>query len=151
MSRGAEKVAGERAEHGEVHDADRDFTGGAEIIGHGFGGDEHAAHAENHVLGIFHPIGADAAVAAAGEFEILFHRLFGEGGQVFEEEGALGGDALHVSVLVLHGADHDRVIDGPEFGNATTRIAEENALGGGGSIDNIVRAAQIPADEFALG
>ena len=51
-------------------------------------------------------------------------------GDVIEEIGTLCSDALHIGVLILHGADHDRIVDRPEFGNAAALRTVDDALRG---------------------
>src|SRR5581483_12323704 len=96
-------------------------------------------------------IGGHAAVLTTGEIVELLHALFSDGGYVIEKVRTLRGDALHVSVLVLDGADHDRVVDGPELGDAAAGGSVDHALCGGGRIDDVFGPAEILGDEFALG
>jgi hypothetical protein len=57
-------------------------------------------------------------VATAGERRELLEGLVGQRLDVVEEERPLRGHALHVGVLVLHQAGHDRVVDVPQLRDA---------------------------------
>ncbi len=77
---------------------------------------------------VFHAVAGDARVAAAGERGVLLEGLVGEGLDVIEVERTLGGDALGVAVLVLHHAEHGRVVVVEQLGDAPACLAEDQPL-----------------------
>jgi hypothetical protein len=62
----AEQVAREGAEHGQVDHADLQLARLAQVVGDGLGLHDHAAHAEDQVVGVLAAVGGDALVLAAG-------------------------------------------------------------------------------------
>ena len=90
----------------------------AHVVRGSLRGFHHAAHADDGVFGVFHLVAIDHPVAAPGVLVELVHRfLHGAGDLVVEM--ALGDLALHVGILVLHDAGHDRV---PRIEQATELV-----------------------------
>jgi len=68
-----------------------------------------------------------------------------------EEKRPLRGHALHIGVLVLDQACHDRVVDIPEFRNASPGSTIDNLLCRSRCVDDVFRPAEVFGDELALG
>ncbi len=115
--------AGEGAEDGDVHDAD--FQPGllAQIVAGDGCGLGHAAHADDGVFGVLHAVGLDHVVAPAGELVVLVHRVLQRRLDAVVEV-ALGDLALHVAVLVLHHARHQRLRRVHEVAQLLLRVAD---------------------------
>ena len=127
------------------------LAGLAQVIGNGLGAGHGAALADEQVLGVVAAVGHHRLVAAPGQLRELAKGARREPVDVIEEERPLRRDALHVGVLVLHDAGHQRVVDVPELRDAPAALAEDEPLRGRGAFDGVVRAAEIGGDELALG
>jgi hypothetical protein len=146
-----QQVAREGPEHHHVDDAHLDAARLAQVVGDRLGGRHQAALAQDQVVGVVGSVGHHPPVATSRQLVELGERALGQLLDVVEEERALSGDALHVGVLVLDQARHDRVVDVPEQRDAAALLAVEDALGGCGRVDHVVRAAQVLGDQGALG
>ncbi len=147
----ADLVRRERPEHHHVDDADLDAARLAQVVGDRLGRRDHAALAEDQVLGVLDRRGDHPVVAPAGQRVELLERARRQLGDVVEEERPLGGDALHVGVLVLYQARHHRVVDVPQLRDAAARVAVDDPLGRRGGLDDVLRLAQGLGDHLALG
>ena len=146
-----DEIAREGAIHGQVHHADLELAGLAQIVRDRFGLGDHAALAEDEVVGILGAIPADALIAPPGQCMEFVHDLIGNRLDVIEEIGALRCDGLHVGVLVLYGARCHRVVDVPDHGHAAAGLAVDQLLGRGRTGDDVVRATAELGDQLTLG
>ena len=146
-----EQIRRERPEHHQVDDANLDAAGLAQVVGDGFGRGHDTPLAEDQVVGVVGAVAHDPGVGPAGESVELAERPVGEPLDVVEEEGALRGDALHVSVLVLDQAGHHRVVDVPEQRDPPPGVAVEDALRRHRHLDDILGEPEILANQLALG
>ena len=80
-------------------------------------------------------------VAAAGQRVKLLECGIGKVGNVLKEERSLRCDALHVGILVLHDPGHERIVDVPQLRHAAAGLTEQQPLGGGRRLDNVLRQA----------
>ena len=137
----AELVGREGAKHGHVDHADLKPAGAAQIVGHRLGVGDHRPLADDHDVSIVGEVAGSPGVGAAGERRVLGHRSVGELGHMVEEEGTLGSDALSVAVLILHRAEHRRVVDVEQLGNTPSLIPKDQGLGRGRRLDEVRRIA----------
>ncbi len=70
---------------------------------------------------------------------------------VIEEVRALCSHALHIGILVLHHACHDRIVHCPELGDPAPLLAVDDPLGWRRRVDDVVGRAEVRRDQFALG
>ncbi len=70
---------------------------------------------------------------------------------MFEVEGPLRGHALGVARGRLRGAQHGRVVDVEQLGNAPPLLAEGEPLGGRRGLDEVGRVTEIRLDEGRVG
>ena len=147
----ADQVARERTEHRDVQHADLQLARLAQVVGDGLGLHDHAAHADDDVLGVLQLPAADAAVAAAGQLGVFGHALLGQRLDRVEEVRPLRGDGLHVGVLVLHRARQQRHVDVPDRRHAAALRAVDHGLRRRRRVDQVVRTAEVLGDELALG
>ena len=145
-----DQIARKRAEHGHIDHANLDFAGFAQVIGHHFCAWDDAALPEQNIIRIINAISPDTVVAPAGQFVEFIECLISELLDVVEKVWPLRSHALHVRILVLHDTNHHWIVDIPNFRDATTRIAINNALRRCWRFDDIVGTAEELFDQFPL-
>ena len=147
----ADQAAGEGAEHGQVDHAHLQLACGTQVVGHCFGLHHHAAHAQDHVVGVFGLPTGHAGVLAAGERGVFGHALFGQWRDGVKEVGPLRRHRLHVGVLVLHRARQQRHVHVPQRRHAAAFRAIQHGLRRCGGFDHVIGAAQELGHQFAFG
>ena len=147
----AELRPGKGPEHGQVDHTHLQATGLAQVIRHHLGAGNQAALADDQVIGILHQVGGHRPVLATGQLVKFIERLFRQFADMVEEERPLGRHTLHVGILVLHQARHQRVVHIPQLGDTPTHIPKNHALGRGGRGDDVVRSTQVFGDHLPLG
>ena len=150
LEQGAEEVAGEGTVHGQVDHANLELAGLAQVVGYRLGLEDHAALAQDQVLGVLGAVASDTAITTTSELVILVHHLVGQGGDVLEEVGPLSRHRLHVGVLVLHRAGLHGLVHVPDLGDAAAGLAVNQLLGRGRTDDDVIRAAEEFGDQFPL-
>ena len=121
------------------------------MVRHRLGVGDHAALSCNHPVGVIEPIACRARITTPRQGRELVERAVGELGHVVEVERALRRDALRVAVLVLHDAEHRRMVDVEQLGDATAALAEHEALRRRRRLDDVGRVAEKGSHELALG
>jgi hypothetical protein len=147
----AQQVAGEGTEHGQIDHADLELARFAQVVRHRLGLYDHAAHADDQVIGILGLECGDALVAAPGEAGIFVQADVGQRLDVVEKVRPLCGGGLHVGILVLHRAGHHGNIHVPDRRHAATLGAEQHLLRRRRRVDQVVRLAEELRHQFALG
>src|ERR1035437_4670546 len=84
----------------------------------------HGPHRDHDVVGALRSVGVDETVVAAGQGLPLGHRPLGDVGQLVVP-GTLPDATLHVGVLVLGDADHQRDLGIEHVTNGRARVAYE--------------------------
>ena len=92
----------------------------------------------------------DQPVAAAGQLAKILVRVFEELQNRLGEVVAPRHDALHVVFLVLHRPQQNRIGQVHHLGNAAPRRPKQNALRLGRAVDNVVRRAEVLANQLRL-
>ena len=146
----ANEVTRERPEHRQVDDPYLDPARVAQVVDDRLGLHDHAALPDDQVFRIVDPVGPDPVVTASGERVVLVHHLVGDATDVFEEVRALGGNRLHVRVLVLYRAREHRVVDIPDLRYAPAFLAIYEPLRGCRAVDDVVGASEELLDQRAL-
>ena len=124
----ADEIAREGPEHGQIDRSKLDAAGFSQEVADGLGIRRQRSLADDGVLRILHPVSGGPRVAAARQLCELLEGLLGELHQMVEVEGALSGDALGVALLVLHRAEHRRIVQIEQLRNAATALAEDQPL-----------------------
>jgi len=145
-----DEIAGERPVQGQVHHADLELAGLAQVVGDGLGLHDHAALPEDHVLGVVEVVARGPLVTPSGEGVVLVHHLVGDGRDVVEEVRPLRDHRLHVGVLVLHRTREHRRVDVPEHRDTPPRLAVDELLRRRRARDDVVGPAEELGDELAL-
>ena len=122
----------------------------AQVIGDRFGVRHHGALTDDHPLGVVGAIAGRARVPAAGERGVFVERAIGELGDVIEVERPLRRDALRVAVLVLHHAEHRRIVEVERLRDAAALVAEHEPLRRRRRVDQVGRIAEVFLDQLAL-
>ncbi len=122
-----------------------------EIIGDALRIADDRALAGDDVLGVLEAVAEGASVAAARQLVVLIERPVCQGRDVIEVERSLGGDALSVGVLILHGAEDGGIVEVEQFGYSATGRAEDQALGRRRGIDVVCRVPEVLLDELTFG
>jgi hypothetical protein len=91
------------------------------------------------------------AILAAGQFAEFLVGLLDELEDRFVEVVAAGDHAVHVVLLVLHGAEQQRILQVHHFRHPAAFRAEQFALGRCRAVDHFVRGAEVLAQQFRLG
>ena len=146
----ADPICGERTEHRHVQHADLESPLLAQVIGHDLGVGHERPLADQNPLGIFQPIAGGPLILPARELLELAHRLVRQSFDVVEVERTLRRYALHVAVLVLHGAEQRGVVQVEHLGNPPARVPERQLLGRRGRLDDVGRVAEVLLDQLAL-
>ena len=146
-----EQVSRERPEHREVHHADLEPARRAQVIDHGLGVRHHRTLADDHPLCVVRAVALRPRVVASGEGGVFVQRAIGEGRDVVEVERPLRRHALRIAVLVLHHAEHRRVVEVERLRDAAPLVAEHQPLRRRGRFDLVGRIAEVFLDERALG
>ena len=107
-----------------MHDSDLEAHLLPHIISGHQGGLHHAAHADQSELGVLHAISIDHLIAPPRLLVIHFHRFQHRPWDLVVII-ALGDFALHVGVLILDDAGHDRVMRVEEAAKLHVRVAHE--------------------------
>ncbi len=115
-----------RTEAGNVQRADFCALMLAQIFRGGAGGLDHASHADDRVFGIIQCITVDHAIAASGQRIKLVHHPLGDRRDALVKI-ALRDFPLHVAILILHNAAHDRMHRVHQISQAVlaARVADE--------------------------
>ncbi len=116
-------VGGEGPEAGEVQQTDLDALVVAHPVDSRFGGLHHAAGTDDGVLGIVEAVWHHRRIVTACELAELFHDFL-QRRQHLIVIAALGDLALHVAVLVLHHAGHQRNLRIHQVAQARRRADE---------------------------
>ena len=146
----AQKIAGERSEHQQIDDTDFDTTLLAHVVRNRLGRRDQAALAQDQVVSIVAAISHHAAVAPARQRMELLERPLRKLLHMIEEVRPLCGDTLHIGVLVLHHAGHDRVVYRPEFRNASALVPVDYFLRRRWRVDLVFGQAQVFCNQFAF-
>ena len=67
---------------------------------------------------------------------------------MIEEEGPLCGHTLHVGILVLHDARHNRIVHIPQLRYPSAFVTVDEFLGRSRGINNIIRPSQELLNQF---
>ncbi len=141
---------GEGADDVDMDGADAGITGLPEVVDGGLDvfcggteGDEDGVGVLGFVLG-------DQAVIAAGEVAEVLVGGFEEIQDGLGEVVAPRHHAVHVVFLVLDRAEEDGVGEVHHLGDAAAGGSEEDALGLGGAVDDVVGSAEVLADQLGL-
>ena len=121
------------------------------MIGDGLGVRDDGALAEDYPLGVIGAIARRPRIPAPCERGVFIERAIGEVSDVIEVERSLRRHALCVAVLVLHHAQHRRIVEVERLRNAAALVAEHEPLGRCRRFDKICRVAEERLDEIALG
>ena len=149
--RPAHQIGREGAEHSQVEHPDLDASRLPEMIGDRLRVGHHRSLADDHILGVRQPVPSDARILPSGQGGELLEGLVGEGENVVEVERSLGRDPLGITVLVLHHAEHRRIVEVEHLRDAASGVAEHHPLGRRGTGDPVGGIAQVGLDELALG
>ena len=68
-----------------------------------------------------------------------------------EEIGTLGGNGLHVAVLILHNAGHHRIVNIPDLRNTPPCRSVNHALRRRRAFDDVIWPAKEFGDQLAFG
>ena len=141
---------GEGPNHIDVNRADRCSTSLAHVVHGGFDIFGSRAQRDKDGLGIVALVLREQPVVAAGQIAELLVCSFEHFEDWLDEVIAPSHDALHVVFLILHRAEQQRIGEIDHRRNATALGPEERALRLGGRIDDVLRRAQVFANQVRL-
>ncbi len=147
--RAHQRHLGEGTKHVYVHGADprppsaQEVHGGLDVLGGR--PDRH-----EHGLGVIHLVTRDEAVATPRQRGELLVRPLEKPLHRLVERRAVGDDAVHVVLLVLHGPEEHRVGEIDQARHATAGRAEQGPLGVSRALDEVVGRAQELANQRGL-
>ena len=108
------------------------------------------AERHEHRVGVLGLVLADQPVVTAGQLAEILVRRLEEIEDRLDEVVAARDDALHVVLLVLHGAEEDGVREVDHLRHAAALGPEEHALALGGAVDDVVGGAEVLANQLRL-
>ncbi len=141
---------GKRPQDVDVHDAEFDATGGAQVIDRRLDVFRGGAQADEDRVGVLDVVRADLAVVATGELREFLTGLVEEPEDRLDEVVPARGDAVHVVLLILDRADQRRVFQVDGLGHPATLGPEEHPLGLGRAVDDVVGRAEELAHKIRL-
>src|SRR5262249_39649991 len=141
---------GERANDVDVNRADFGVALIAQIIASGFDVVRGAAERDEHGIGIVGLVFVNQTVITSSQVAKLFISLFKNRKNVLVEIIAARHHTVHVMLLILHGAQQNRVLQVHHFRHATPLGAEQFTLRWRGTFNHIISAAKIFTEQLGF-